>query len=348
MTSRDLARALGVSQSMISRAFSSQASIAPAMRMQIMDAAAAAGYRPNVVARSLSTRRSNIVGIVMAGMTNPFYPELLERLTRALQEVGLQTLLFHAPPGEDVDGQLPLLMQYQVDAVIIASAPISSGMAQTWLATGRPAILFNRSVPGTDVTTVACDNVAGGAAVADLFARLGRKRIGFVGGRADTSTNADRERGFTDRLNALGLPLHAHTAGTDYGYEQGYAATLRIAPSKPDAIFYANDITALGGMDALRQELRLRVPEDVAVVGFDDIPMAAWPAYRLTTLRQPVEAMIAATVSYLTAHMESAAPPEIHVLPGQLIERASTGLTPPRTNRRRASSRSGHDPSSPA
>jgi DNA-binding LacI/PurR family transcriptional regulator len=324
VTARQLARRLGVSQSTVSRAFSSHASIAPAMRQKVMDAAIALGYQPNVIARSLSTRRSNIVGIVMASMTNPFYPELLEQLTRALQQVGLQTLLFHAPPGEDVDSQLPLLLQYQVDAVVIASATVSSAMAREWTATGRPAILFNRTVPDADVTTVSCDNEAGGRAVADLLVGLGRCRIAYVAGRPDTSTNADRERGFTERLRELGMPLHARAGGEDYGYEQGYTATLDLAAAKPDAIFYANDITALGGMDALRRTLGLEIPRDVAVVGFDDINMASWPSYRLTTVKQPISAMIEATVACLAENMTGTKVAEKHVICGPLVERAST------------------------
>ena len=290
-----------------------------------MEAAGALGYQPNVIARSLSTRRSNIVGIVMASMTNPFYPELLEQLSRALQQVGLQTLLFHVPPGEYVDSQLPLLLQYQVDAVVIASATISSAMTREWTATGRPAVLFNRTVPGAGVTTVSCDNFAAGRAVAELFVNLGRRRIAYVAGRSDTSTNADRERGFTQRLGELGMALHARAGGQEYSYEHGYAATLELAATRPDAIFYANDITAFGGMDALRQELGQRVPEDVAVVGFDDIPMAAWPSYGLTTVRQPVQAMIEATVACLAANMVRSCDAEQHVLCGPLIERSSTG-----------------------
>lgn len=326
VTARQLARKLGVSQSMVSRAFSPNASIAPAMRDKVMEAALALGYQPNVIARSLSTRRSNIVGIVMASMTNPFYPELLEQLTRALQEVGLQTLLFHAPPGEDVDSQLPLLLQYQVDAVIIASATISSAMARDWTATGRPAILFNRIIPGADVTTVSCDNLAGGRAVADHLLDLGRRRIAYVAGRADTSTNAEREEGFVRRLQERGCPLHARAGAADYGYDEGYRATLDLAAAQPDAIFYANDITALGGMDALRQALSLRIPEDVAVVGFDDIAMAAWPSYALTTVRQPIGAMIEATVARLSAAMLGAAAAPAHeVFAGPLVHRRSSG-----------------------
>ncbi len=330
VTARELARVLGVSQSTISRAFSTAASISPAMRERVIRAATALGYQPNVIARSLSTRRSNIVGIVMANMTNPFYPEVLEQLTRSLQRIGLQTLLFNVPPDQDVDSELPLLRQYQVDAVVIASATISSEVAGAWAATGRPAVLFNRAVPGAAVTTVTCDNVAGGRAVADFLVARGHRRLAFVAGRADTSTNVERELGFLGRLGELGVTLHARGGGKDYGYQAGYAATLDIAPTRPDAIFYANDITALGGMDALRQELGLRVPADVSVIGFDDIPMAAWPSYQLTTVQQPVALMVERTVQFIAACLRDGVTAlQTHVLPGPLIERGSTRAAGP-------------------
>ena len=145
------------------------------MRARVLEAAEALGYQPNVIARTLSTRRSNIVGIVMATLTNPFYPEMLEQLTKALQQIGLQTLLFHVPPGEEVDSELPLLLQYQVDAVVIASATISSEMARVWTDTGRPAVLVNRTVPDVGLTTISCDNEAAARSCGSSFASSFRR-----------------------------------------------------------------------------------------------------------------------------------------------------------------------------
>ncbi len=325
VTARELARQLGVSQSTISRAYSQHASIAPAMRARVLEAAETLRYQPNVIARSLTTRRSNIVGIVMATMTNPFYPEMLEQLTKALQQIGLQTLLFHVPPGQEVDSELPLLMQYQVEAVVIASATISSAMAREWTATGRPAVLINRTVPDAGVTTVSCDNELGARQIADYLLARGHRRLAYVSGKPDTSTNVERERGFRGRLQQQGVALHAQAAGTEYSYAAGYQAALELAPSRPDAVFFANDIMAVGGMDAFRYERGLRVPDDVAIVGFDDIPMASWPSYQLTTVQQPLEQMVAATVSFLGETLVG--PPRdpcMHIIPGTLIERAST------------------------
>ncbi len=325
VTARELARRLGVSQSTISRAYSRHASISPAMRTRVLQAAETLRYQPNVIARTLTTRRSNIVGIVMATMTNPFYPEMLEQLAKALQQIGLQTLLFHVPPGQEVDSELPLLLQYQVDAVVIASANISSAMAREWTATGRPAVLINRIVPHADVTSISCDNEAGARDIADYLLGRGHRRLAYVSGKPDTSTNVERERGFRGRLRERGMALHAVVAGAEYSYATGYRAALEIARARPDAVFFANDIMAVGGMDAFRHECGLRVPDDIAVVGFDDIPMASWPSYRLTTVQQPLERMIAAAVQSVANALDGTdTAPRTHSIPGTLIERAST------------------------
>lgn len=295
------------------------------MRARVLEAAAQVKYHPNVIARSLSTRRSGIVGIVMANMTNPFYPEVLEQLTRRLQEIGLRTLLFNVPVGQDVDSELPLLLQYQVDAVVITSATISSAVAEEWTATGRPVILFNRTVPGANVASVSCNNVDGAGGLADMLLDTGHRRLAYAAGRPDTSTNLDRERGFIKRLRERGIRLHRQTAGREYNYESGYRAAIELASSRPDAIFFANDIMALGGMDALRNKVGLQVPEDISVVGFDDIEMASWPTYELTTVRQPVEEMIGLTIEFMAENIQGRdIRATAHALPGKLIVRKST------------------------
>jgi len=327
VTARDVAQALGISQSSVSRAFTPDASISPAMRSKVVQEADRLGYKPNAIARSLITRRTNIVGIVMANLTNPFYPEVLEQLTMRLQTTGRQTLLFNVPPGKDVDDVMPLLLQYQVDAVVITSATVSSAMARTCAERGTPVVLFNRYVPGAAVAAVACDNVEGGRAAAQHLTRLGHARPAFVAGRTDTTTNLDRERGFVEQLNDLGVALHARDGGDDYTYESGYAAASRLIrrPDPPDAIFFANDILAIGGIDALR-EAGVRVPDDISIIGFDNIPVAGWAPYSLTTLRQPVHQMVELTAELLERAALGVFPdPAPHFVPAVLIERRSTG-----------------------
>lgn len=324
VTARDLARRLGVSQSMVSRAFSPGASIAPAMRARILAAAEALGYRPNFIAASLSRRRSSLVGLVMGELTNPFYPAVLEQLSQALQAAGFQTLLFTVPPGQEADAALPLLRQYHVDAVVVTSASLSSAGAAHWRGDGRAALLFNRAASGdTPLDSIACDNVAGGRMAAEALLARGRQRIAFVAGRADTSTSREREAGFFAAFAERGLAPPRRIDAGEYSYEAGQRAALLAGDA--DGLFFANDILALGGLDALRHRLGRRVPQDVSVIGFDDIPMASWPAYELATLRQPVAAMVAASVALLRARLSGEAGPAPHRkrLPATLLRRAS-------------------------
>ncbi|MBA8908317.1 MULTISPECIES: LacI family DNA-binding transcriptional regulator [Aminobacter] len=325
LTARDVAQLMGVSTSMISRAFNPEASISPTMRKRIMEASAALGYRPNVIARSLSTRSSKIVAIIVGTLENPFYAQVLEKLSRELQLAGYQSLLFSLAPGQDVDSQLPFLVQYNVDAVVIVSASISSGIANDWTRSGRKVILFNRTLPDASIPSVCCDNFTGAKLAVDHFVERGRRRLAFAAGRRDTSTNAERELGFISRLAELGKPFAAKADNPHCSFQDGYNAALKLAAHKPDAIFFANDVMALGGIEAIRKELGLNVPDDIAVIGFDDIPMAAWPTYSLTTIRQPLDAMVESAVDLVS---DQSGVDELRVVhPVQLVERASTKAT---------------------
>jgi len=326
VTAKDVARQIGVSQSAVSRAFTKDASISAKMRARVLRAADRLGYKPNAMARTLITRRSGIVGIVMGDMTNPFYPEVLELLSKRLRQGDLQTLLFNVPQGREVDDELPLLLQYQVDAVIITSATISSRMARICAARGISVVLFNRYVPGSDVHGVSCDNYEGGRLVARYLVDRGHKRLVYVAGKRDTSTTMDRERGFSDQLAEYGLSLWGREEAVEYSHAEGRVAALRLLKGRelPDAIFFANDIMAIGGLDAIRSELKLRVPEDLSVIGFDDIEMSGWPSHSLTTVRQPVAEMIEKAVTLLDSSTAGKLPQaRIHLIAGSLVERGS-------------------------
>jgi DNA-binding LacI/PurR family transcriptional regulator len=258
----------------------------------VFKAANSLGYQPNIIARSLITRRTNIIAVVMANLTDPFYPMVLERLALRIQSSGRQLLFFIIPPGKHVDDVLPSLLQYKVDSILIASATVSSRMAAVCLSQGIPVVLFNRYVPGLKVAAVSCDNVAGGRAVADYLWSTGHRRPAFVSGERDVTTNRDRAQGFARRLQELGVALYADEIGNGFSYEAGYDAARRlITRRRPDCIFFASDVMAIGGIEAIRAA-GLRVPQDVSVVGFDDIPLAASLSYELTTVRQPIAEMV--------------------------------------------------------
>ncbi len=326
-TSMDVARRAGVSQSTVSRVFSSEDRVSGETRARVLAAAQDLGYQPNVLARSLATQQSNIIGIV-THISNPFYPYIIEKLTRRLQEMGRQTLLFSVEPDQEVDDILPLVLQYRVDALIITSASLSSEMASQCERQGIPVVLFNRYVLGARVSAVCCDNIEGGRLVANLLLDSGHKRLAHIAGRAPTSTNRDREKGFSDRLRERGYTGWLREE-SDHVYQTGREAARRLLqrPDRPDAIFCVSDIVAFGAIDAARYDCGLRVPEDVSIIGFDDLPTAAWPAYSVTTIREPVNRMVDLTLKHLVERInDPSAEPVLELLPGQLVRRASARL----------------------
>ncbi len=327
VTSIDVARRAGVSQSTVSRVFSADDKVSSETRSRVLEAARELGYQPNAIARSLTTQRTNIIGIV-THIGSPFYPYVLEKFTRRLQEMSLQTLLFSVRPNQEVDDLLPLVMRYRLDGLIVTSASLSSRVADECERRRLPLILFNRYVLGANVSAVCCDNVEASRLVANLLLDAGHRRLAHIAGAAHTSTNRDREKGFADRLRERGYTDWLRDEG-DHTYESGRQAARRLfdRPDRPDAIFCISDIVAFGAVDAARYDCGLRVPEDVSIIGFDDLPTAAWPAYSLTTIREPVNRMIDETLGLLDQRLEDpAAEPVLKLLPGELVVRGSARL----------------------
>ena len=199
-------------------------------------------------------------------------------------------------------------------------------MSETLIRHGTPVVLFNRYASDASSSAVCCDNRSGGRLVADHLLSLNHERYAYIAGRENTSTNRDRELGYTARLEAAGFAVRRETG--NFTYEAGFAAMERLlnGSDAPDAVFCANDITAIGAIDAAR-ELGVNVGQQVSVIGFDDIPMASWSAYKLTTVRQPVAAMIASSLEILIGAIEGQVlGSNLRFIPGSLIERGSVRL----------------------
>jgi DNA-binding LacI/PurR family transcriptional regulator len=327
-TSIDVARLAGLSQSTVSRAFDPNSSVAPETRARVLAAAAELDYKPNVIARSLSTQRSDIIGIIMANINNSlFYPLVLEEFTRKLQELGKQVLLFNVPPDRPVDEILPRVLGYQVDGLIITSTTPSNEIVDECARLGKPVVLFNRLVRGTNANIVSCDNVAGSHLVADALLDSGHQRIAAIAGIATTSTSELREKGFSEQLKKRGYHNLLRERGS-FTYESGYEAALRLldCDNPPDAIYCMADIMALGAMDAARYQLGIKIPDELSIIGFDDIPVANYPAYSLTTIRQPISAMIESVIELLAREDGEFPTAEVRLLPGELVVRQSARL----------------------
>ncbi len=308
-TLSDVALLAGVSESAVSRTYTPGASVAPATRERVLQAAAQLGYRPNAIARTLTTRRSRMIGVVVSYLQNQFYPVVIEKLSQALQHHGYHVLLFVSDgheTGATVDDQLMDVMQYQVDGLVLASVTLSSAIAKGCRAAGVPVVLFNRTAPIDGVHSVASDNHAGGCLAAQALLQAGCSRIAYLAGLEDASTQIEREQGFNHALREAQVDVFARTVG-HYSYERACEATRQLFSRAiiPDGIFAANDHMALAVMDTLRSELGLKVPQEISVVGFDNVPQSAWLAYGLTTIEQDAQAMVNATVEVLIEAIES-------------------------------------------
>lgn len=328
ITSLQVARRAGVSQSAVSRVFTPGASASAKTVAKVRKAAAELGYRPNMMARAMITGKSRIIGLVVAYLENQFYPEAVERLSRALQEQGYHVLIFMASPtmGEGVQAVMEEILDYQVEGIILASVSMNSNLTSRCEEHGIPVVLFNRAQDDPRLSSVTTDNYAGGHAIGLHFAELGHRRIGYIAGHEGASTQRDREHGFRDGLAAAGLALAARQVG-GFVYADARTATLEMCagPDRPDAIFVCNDHMAFAAIDVLRFKIGLDVPGDISIAGFDDVPLAAWPAYDLTTYRQPINRMVAQTVKTLLHLIDTPGETGQQTkLDGALIQRGST------------------------
>lgn len=326
ITSVDVAQRAGVSRSAVSRVFTPGASVSAKTAAKVQKAAEELGYRPNALARGLLTGKSRMIGLVVAYLDNLFYPVVLEKLSKSFQAEGYHVLVFMASQtAGNLDRVAEEILDYQVDALILASVAMTSDITRRCAETGVPVVLLNRRQGAQDEVAIVSDNYGGGRAVAHHFADIGRRRIGHIAGWKGASTQAEREAGFRAGLAERGLDLAAHAVAD---FQPGLAAEaarhMCIGPNRPDAIFVATDMMARAVMDVLRSELGLRVPQDVAVAGFDDSSAAGWPAYDLTSVAHDVDAMVARTVETVLAGIRGAPPAPRSDLPVTLKIRGST------------------------
>ncbi|MEV0703555.1 LacI family DNA-binding transcriptional regulator [Saccharopolyspora sp. NPDC050389] len=313
-----------------SRVLQGSDKVAPETRERVLTAMKEAGYRPHAAARTMRTRRTSTVGVVVADITNPFYPQLLEAVGQALDAAGQRMVLWNAPdPGGT--SALRALDEGTVDGLIFTTVTEGSEQLADALRRGDPIVLLHRGLDSLDCDQVTTDNLAGGRAVADYLVATGHTRIGFLRGPELPSTSRHQERGFRDRLAELGRPLAAElTAQGGFAHDVARSAMRELLSQEnpPTAVFCANDLTALGAVDGA-VSLNRRVPEDVWVIGYDDIAMTSWDSYDITTVRQPIAEMARTAVRLLLERLDDRSlPPRKQEFPSELVIRGSTAMTP--------------------
>ncbi|MYN15809.1 substrate-binding domain-containing protein [Rugamonas sp. FT107W] len=330
VTSYDVAIVAGVSQSAVSRCFKPGASVSKSTHARVMKAAALLDYIPNAAARSLITRRSNMVAVLITNKSNLYYPELLAELSEQLSALGKRVLLFPLAREADVDRVLNDVWQFQVDGAIVA-ARLSDEHVAEFERRGMPLVLFNRTLRNQSVNTVTCDHLEAGRTLVSRLAAAGHRRFGIIGGTTDTTVAGERRRGACERLAELGLPPPVIVPG-EYDYDSG-ASGLKALIEKmggvPDVILCGSDVMAIGCLDCARHELGIDVPGQLSVAGFDAVEPSNWLSYNLTTLRQPMPKMAAAAANLLCAVIDSRETlVERRLFSAQFIEGATARLHP--------------------
>ena len=332
VTLRDVAREAGVSASAVSRAFTPGASVAPATLARIMAASDSLGYLPNRLAASLTTGRTRLVGIVADDFGNPFFLRVFDLMTKGLQARGLRPLLVNLQPGTTAAQALGMLREYAVDAAVLVSGTLPAGFARSFRDAGLPVThCFAQAATGTkaapDLPQSGIDDAAAGQLAAATLIRHGYRCIGYLGGPAQTLPAQNRFAGF--QAEALRYQSQVHAAYADaWSFAAGRAtmqamlqATFQDGPC--DAYFCADDVLAIGAMSALR-DAGLRVPQDVGVIGLNDMEMAGWAGINLTTIAQPVAQIVASCIDQTVALIEHPqTPAEARIFPAGLVLRGT-------------------------
>ncbi|WP_203784469.1 LacI family DNA-binding transcriptional regulator [Paractinoplanes rishiriensis] len=308
-TSSTVAQAAGVAQSTVSRAFRGDPRVREDTRRLIFETAERLGYHPSWTppAPAQARPRTRSIGVVASDLTNPFFPALLNPVHDELQLMGYRFVLFaertDLPTGQEA---LLSLLNQAIDGVLVTTATLDSHLGAALAGRDLPIVLLNRYIDGMDVDRVTADNHHGGRTAVKHLLDLGHRRIGVVRGPANTSTSRDRHAGVTEGFAEAGVALDERLVREGpFSHQSGYqnARELLRLPDPPTALLCGNDVIAFGAIDAAKS-LGLDVPGDVSVLGFDDVPMASWEVFQLTTVRQPLAEMARAAARLLVERIE--------------------------------------------
>jgi DNA-binding LacI/PurR family transcriptional regulator len=320
-----VAERAGVSTSAVSRTFTEGASVSGKTRLKVETAASELGYSPNVLASSLTTGRTKMIGLVSNNFHNPVFLQVFDLFTRGLQAKGLRPLLVNLSDVVDPENLLRLLRQYSVDGVIIASSTVPPAFPRAFKGAGIPIVhSFGRYSASQGVHVVGIDNVECGRIAARTLAARGYRRVAFLGGPATATTTQDRWKGFQDELYAHPEIAISHSFATAYSYDAGNEEMARLIRHNPaEAYFCGDDVLSIGALSAIRSA-GLSVPGDIGILGLNDMEMARWELINLTTIRQPIPEIIAASLEVIVAQIDDPdRPTEARIFPCELVERGT-------------------------
>lgn len=330
VTSHDVARLAGVSQSTVSRALRDASSVSESTKREVRAAAIALGYATNVVGRELATGRSNRVGLVVTDLTNQFYHHLIAPMHDELSRLGYELILIsessESAPVAD------LVQATGLCGVVLATTTTDSLLPARLRQSRIPFVYFNRIAHGTEADAVTVDPVAGISQLMQVATEKGHKRIGAIFGPQNTSTGISREAAVRDALYDRGITLLSRQVfHGPFDFETGRTATHQLLDQRnpPTLIFCGNDVVALGALHAAG-EREIKVPQELSVVGFDNLPSSSWAFVRLATVAFDLNEMSREAIRLLDLRVKgnSDLEPQNTVFPTWYIARDTLGQAP--------------------
>jgi LacI family transcriptional regulator len=331
----DIARQAGVSRSTVSRVVNDHPNVRDDVRKRVQDVIQLTGYHPNAAARTLASQRSWTIGLVLpqsisSFFTDPYFPHLTKGIAQACNQYDYTFALFLVASNEDEEKIFPRVSRKGLlDGVIVQAGHHGDQMIISRLANSNiPAVIAGRPFHSENISYVDVDNVKGAYRAVSHLAGLGYKRIATICGPANSSVSIDRLEGYWKALAKHGqVADETLVVEGDFTEAGGYAAMQKLLPARPDAIFAASDVMAIGAMRAVR-EAGLSVPNDIAFVGFDDLPIASLSDIGLTTIHQAVVPFGIKTVEILIDLIENGRyPPRRVIMDTELIIRESCGAS---------------------
>lgn len=330
VSSVDVARSAGLSQSTVSRVFRGDGSVRPETREKVFEAARTLGYLPNPAARMLVSGRTGTIGIVVADLANAYYARVIDAMHAELSSLGYRMALIRDRGGEGAPDDSAVLAEASVDGAIFMSAVRGSSSVADFVATGRPAVQTSRYDPDVPTDLILADEQRGAQLLVDHLAGLGHRRIALLAGSRNSASSVDRATAFRKAMAAAGLELPEelilHADRIDHGAGRAAAIDLMTREGPPPTALYgASDVLAIAAMDAAAS-LGRRIPEDLSVVGFDDTDPSGWAMVNLTTVHQPLDEMARHAVRTLLERIDGTAPRPSQriVFPVELVVRGTT------------------------
>ena len=325
VTLKDVAERAGVSRSAVSRTFTTGASVSPKTRRKVEKAADELGYSPNALASSLTTGRTKLIGLISNNFHNPLFLEVFDLFTRTLQDKGFRPLLVNLTDETDPANSLRMLRQYSVDGVIVASSTLSPDFSMAFQQAGIPVVhSFGRFASAPKVHVVGINNAECGRMAARTLLDRGYRRIAFLGGPAEATSTIDRRRGFFEVADAAQGINASESYASAYSFDAGRAEMLRLLNSHPaEAYFCGDDVVAVGALSAIREQGQ-RVPEDIGIIGLNNMDMARWQNINLTTIHQPIRQIIDSSIELVIAMLDHPLrQPEARLFGCEIVERGT-------------------------